>query len=91
VSVYSQNDVAGTRQRNSGFIQARQCGEAVLRIFVTPRSMPVTNCGGLGIPHRAMASSRWPSLPVRTTGAIISGKMPGSGGRLPVVSHNNFR
>jgi hypothetical protein len=23
---------------------------------------------------------------VRTTGAIMSGKMPGSGGRLPVVS-----
>jgi len=33
-----------------------------------------------------MTSSRWPSLPVRTIGASMSGKMPGIGGRLPVVS-----
>jgi hypothetical protein len=40
--------------------------------------------GGGGKPQRIMASSRSPSV-VRTTGASWSGKMPGSGGRLPVV------
>ena len=39
-----------------------------------------------GKPQRIIASSRSPSRAVRTTGAIWSGKMPGSGGRLPVVS-----
>ena len=35
VSSHSQNDVAGTRQRLAGPSQRRQCGLAVLRIFVT--------------------------------------------------------
>src|SRR5262249_36852603 len=86
LSVYSQNDVAGTRQRFSSLSHPRQCGEETLRMLVTPRSMPVTNFGGLGMPHRAMISSRSPSLPARTTGRRMSGKMPGMGGRLPVVS-----
>lgn len=41
--------------------------------------------GGEGRPQRSMASSRSPA-PLRTTGAIWSGKMPGSGGKLPVRS-----
>jgi hypothetical protein len=36
-SVGSQSDVAGTRQRNSGFINARQWAELTLRMFVTSR------------------------------------------------------
>src|SRR3954454_6026184 len=43
------------------------------------------NCGGFGMPHRIMTSSRSPSL-TRTTGATWSGKIAGSGGRLPVLS-----
>ena len=36
-----------------------------------------------------IASSRSPSAPVRMMGAMPSGKMPGSGGRLPVRSRRN--
>ena len=39
-----------------------------------------------GKPQRIVVNSRTPSRAVRTTGAIWSGKMPGRGGRLPVVS-----
>jgi hypothetical protein len=50
----------------------------------------VTGCGpalgGGGKPHRIISSTRTPSREVRTTGASMSGKMPGSGGMLPVVS-----
>src|SRR3954454_7018567 len=81
VSAYSQNDVNGTKQRLSGPSHRRQCGDLVLRIFVV---MP-GNCGGLGMPHRIIVSSRSPSL-TRTTGATWSGKIAGSRGRLPVVS-----
>ena len=35
---YSAKLLAGTRQRLSGFSQPRQCGEAVLRMLVTPRA-----------------------------------------------------
>ena len=38
------------------------------------------------MPQRAMTSSRSPSGPTRTIGAIWSGKMPGNKGRLPVRS-----
>jgi hypothetical protein len=44
------------------------------------------NCGGPGMPQRNMASSRMPPGALRTTGAMVSGKIPGSSGRLPVVS-----
>jgi hypothetical protein len=38
------------------------------------------------MPQRMVTSSRTPSSPVRTTGAIMSGKIAGSGGRLPARS-----
>ena len=62
---YSAKLFAGTRHRFSGFSHPRQCGEEVLRIFVTG-GPPV--CGGGGIPQRIMISSRSPSE-LRTTGA----------------------
>src|SRR5438874_13352746 len=65
VSAYSQKDVNGTRQRLSGVSHRRQCGELVLRMLVV---MP-GNCGGFGIAHRIMVSSRCPSY-ARITGAI---------------------
>jgi hypothetical protein len=37
---YSAKLLAGTRQRFSGFSQARQCGEVVLLIFVTGKFAP---------------------------------------------------
>src|SRR4051795_5264795 len=64
VSAYSHNDVNGTRQRLSRASHLRQCGELVFRIFVV---MP-GNCGGFGMPHRIIMSSRSPSS-TRTTGA----------------------
>src|SRR3954466_3932887 len=81
VSAYSQKDVNGTRHRLSGASHRRQCGDLVLRILVV---MP-GNCGGFGMPQRIVISSRSPSL-TRTTGAIWSGKIAGSRGRLPVLS-----
>ena len=74
VSAYSQNDVAGTRQR---FLesQPRQCGLATLRMLVT--GWP-PNCGGPGMPQRAMTSSRSPSALLRTIGASWSGKILGN-------------
>ena len=46
-----------------------------------------TNCDD-GIPQRAIINSRTPSGAFRTIGAMVSGNMPGSGGRLPVVSRS---
>jgi hypothetical protein len=67
VSAYSQNDVAETMQRYLLPNHPRQCGLATLRMFVT-------GCppywGGRGIPQRAITSSRSPSAPTRTIGAI---------------------
>ena len=62
---YSAKLFAGTRQRFSGFSQARQCGEEVLRIFVTGK-LPAR--GGGGMPQRIMVSSVPVSM-LRTTGA----------------------
>src|ERR1700722_795282 len=76
---YSEKLFAGTRQRLSGFSQPRQCGDDVLRIFVTGAP---PNFGGGGIPQRIMVSSRSAST-FRTTGAGWSGNTPGIGGRLP--------
>jgi hypothetical protein len=58
--VGSQKLVTGTRQRNSGFIYARQCAELVFRILITPRSIApgLRNAGGVGIPQRAAMISR---------------------------------
>ncbi len=61
----------------------RQCGLLTFRILVT--GWP-PNCGGPGIPQRAMTSSRSPSGVTRTIGAIWSGKIAGRGGRLPARS-----
>jgi hypothetical protein len=62
---YSEKLLAGTRYRFSGFSQPRQCGDDVLRMFVTGGP---PNFGGGGIPQRIIGSSR--SLPtLRTTGA----------------------
>src|SRR4030088_383274 len=66
VSAYSQNEVHGTMHRSSGLSHRRQCGDAVLRMFVTGGP---AYCGGEGIPQRAMASSRTPSGALRTIGA----------------------
>src|SRR5260221_7233861 len=61
---YSVKLLAGTRQRLSGFNHPRQCGDVVLRIFVTGK--PPARGGGM--PQRIMVISR--SAPaLRTTGA----------------------
>jgi len=61
----------------------RQWGFPTLRMFVIGAP---PNCGGPGIPQRAMTSSRSPSGPLRTIGASWSGKIAGNNGRLPVRS-----
>ena len=50
-SPYSQNDVAGTRQRFLAESQPRQCGLETLQMLVT--GWP-PNCSGPGMPQRAM-------------------------------------
>src|SRR5580698_761522 len=56
----SEKLVNGTTQRCSGSSQRRQCGEATLRIFVTPGSelRPFSANAGDGMPQRAIVSSR---------------------------------
>src|ERR1700760_814847 len=76
---YSAKLLAGTRQRFSGLSQARQCGEEVLRMFVTGK-LPAR--GGGGMPQRIVISSL-PVSVLRITGAGWSGKAPVIGGRLP--------
>ena len=83
VSAYSQNDVAGTMHRLAGPSHRRQCGLPTLRMLVIGAP---PNCGGPGIPQRAIASSRSPSAPTRMIGAIWSGKIAGNSGSLPVRS-----
>jgi hypothetical protein len=66
----------------------RQCGEDVLRMFVTG-GPPIR--GGGGIPHRIIASSR-PVFVLRMTGTGKSGKTPGIAGKLPtyrLTTRNN--
>lgn len=62
---YSAKLLAGTKQRLSGFSQPRQCGEVVLRMFVT--GYPPARGGG-GMPQRIRIISRSPPA-LRTTGA----------------------
>src|ERR1700731_3725147 len=62
---YSAKLLAGTRQRLSGFSQPRQCGDVVLRIFVTGK--PPARGGG-GMPQRIIIISRSPPS-LRTSGA----------------------
>ena len=62
---YSAKLLNGTRQRFSGFSQPRQCGEEVLRMFVTG-GPPVR--GGGGMPHRINVISV-PASVLRITGA----------------------
>lgn len=57
VSSYSQKEVKGTTQRNSGLSQGRQKGDATLRMFVTCRAWAF---GGGGKPQRKSASCRPP-------------------------------
>jgi hypothetical protein len=66
----SEKLVNGTTQRCSGPSQRRQCGDAVLRIFVTPASelRPFRANTGDGIPQRAIINSR-PLGWLRTIGA----------------------
>ena len=59
--------LAGTKHRLSGLSHPRQCGDDVFRMFVTGAP---PYWGGPGIPQRAIASSRPPSAPLRTIGAI---------------------
>jgi hypothetical protein len=61
---YSAKLLNGTRQRFSGLSQPRQCGENVLRMFVTG-GPPVR--GGSGMPQRIIVISRSPPE-LRTTG-----------------------
>jgi hypothetical protein len=83
LSVHSQNDVAGTRQRHSGLSQKRQYGDFRLRTLVTGAG---PRFGGGGKPQRIIVNSRSPSRAVWTTGAIVSGKTPGRPGKLPEKS-----
>jgi hypothetical protein len=62
---YSAKLLNGTRQRFSGLRQPRQCGENVLRMFVTG-GPPVR--GGGGMPQRIIVISCSPPE-LRTTGA----------------------
>jgi hypothetical protein len=82
LSVYSQNEVAGTRQRHSGFSHPRQYGEATLRTFVTGRP-PMF--GGGGNPQRIDCVTRSLSR-MWITGATWSGNTAGRGGWLAVWS-----
>jgi hypothetical protein len=66
VSAYSQKEIHGTTQRLSGLNHRRQCGDFTFLMFVMGC---VPNCGGGGIPHRAIISSRCPSGALRTMGA----------------------
>jgi hypothetical protein len=62
---YSAKLFAGTKHRFSGLSHIRQCGDDVLRMFVTG-GPPVR--GGCGMPQRIMTNSR--SVPaLRMTGA----------------------
>ncbi len=83
VSAYSQKDVAGTTHRLPLPSHRPQCGLLTFRTFVT--GCP-PNCGGPGMPQRAMRSSRSPLEATRMIGAIWSGKIAGRGGRLPARS-----
>ncbi|KMO10047.1 hypothetical protein SQ03_31145 [Methylobacterium platani JCM 14648] len=87
MSAYSLNEVTGTRQRCAGLSQGRQYGEATLRTLVTGC---VPTFGGGGKPQRIIVSTRSPSS-ICTTGAIWSGKTPGSGGRLPAPSRSTAK
>jgi len=62
---YSAELLNGTKQRFSGFNHPRQCGDDVLRMFVTG-GPPVRNGGG--IPQRIISNSV-PLSVLRITGA----------------------
>jgi hypothetical protein len=63
----------------------------VLRTLVTPGStfLPFSAKAGEGMPQRIIDKARVPSR-MRITGAVVLGKMPGSGGRLPVSSRSTL-
>jgi len=72
---FSLKEVNGTKHRFSGPSQRRQCNDLTLRTLVTPASVffglrleSTRYCGGVGMPHRAIASSR-PAGVFRTMGA----------------------
>ena len=77
---YSQKLVTGTKQRCPANSHGRHQSVSALRTFVTAVLVP--RWGGGGKPQRIIASSRMPSAPVRTTGALWSGKTAGNGGKL---------
>jgi hypothetical protein len=71
VSVHSQNDVAGTKQRHSALSHARQYGDFKLRTFVTGT---VPRFGGGGKPQRyyqAMGGSGLPRVGLRARGRLV--------------------
>jgi hypothetical protein len=70
---YSAKLLTGTRQRCSGLSHARQCGDEVLRMFVTG-GPPVR--GGGGMPQRISTISRSPAAS-RMTGAGVIRKYAG--------------
>ncbi len=69
--------IRGTKSRapRSGF--ARRAIRAVRALYVANVGDRYPHWGGPGVPQRAMTSSCSPSAPVRTIGAIWSGKKPG--------------
>ena len=75
---FSEKLVNGTTQRLCTPSHRRQCGDLMLRTFVTPGSvfLPLSAKAGDGMPQRAMASSR-PSSPLRTMGCPVVGKTAG--------------
>ena len=82
VSSYSQELVAGTRQRFLAESRPRQRGLETLRTFVT--GWP-PNCGGPGMPQRHDQFA----LTIRAIAhdrRKLVGEDPGNAGRLPVLS-----
>src|SRR5215470_9459991 len=69
---YSAKLLAGTRHLFSGLSHMRQCGDDVLRMFVTGGPPAL---GGGGMPQRIITSSV-PVPVLRITGAGKSGKTP---------------
>jgi hypothetical protein len=67
-------------------IPRRERSEMAFNETLAPTPSSPTSTGFGGKPHRIIMSCRVPSLEDATTGAVMSGNTPGSGGMLPVVS-----
>ena len=88
---YSAKLFAGTKQRFSGFSQQRQCGEMVLRMFVTG-GPPIL--GGGGMPQRISTISSASSPALRITGLAQAhdvGRRAATAQRLAAVTASQGR